>query len=55
MVILTSVYYAKLEPVKDSNTGKIVEPSVADLKDAERKLTSVYQGTNRVHPIDHNG
>jgi len=33
-------------------TGKIVERNVADLKDANRDLLNVYQGTNRVQPMD---
>jgi hypothetical protein len=52
MVIVTSVFCAKLEPVQDAATGKIVERNVADLKDANRDLLNVYQGTNRVQPMD---
>jgi hypothetical protein len=49
MLIITSIYCAKLEPVHDAATGKIMERNIADLKDAHRNLVSVYQGTNRMH------
>jgi hypothetical protein len=50
MLIVTSIYCAKLETVHDAATGKIMERSIADLKDADRNLLQVYQGTNRMHP-----
>jgi hypothetical protein len=52
MLIVTSIYCAKLEPVQDAATGKILERNIADLKEANRNLVSVYQGTNRLHPMD---
>ena len=52
MLIVTRIYCAEFEPAKEPDTGKAVEWSVADLKDGSRNLLSVYQGTNRVHPID---
>ncbi|WP_348262051.1 hypothetical protein P8935_19880 [Telmatobacter sp. DSM 110680] len=52
MVIVTSIYCAKLERVQDAFTHQQIEPSIADLKDAERDLMSVYQGTNRTQPMD---
>jgi len=52
MLIVTSIYCARLDPVHDAATGKIMERSIADLKDASRNLVSVHQGTNRMHPID---
>jgi hypothetical protein len=47
MLIVTSIYCAKLEPVQDAATGKAIERNIADLKDTHRDLVSVYQGTNR--------
>ena len=52
MVVVTSIYCAKLEPVHDAVTGKIVERSLADLKEADRTVMSVYQGMRQVPPID---
>jgi len=52
MLIVTSIYFSKLEPVHDAATGKAMERNIADLKDIHRNLVSVYQGTNRLHPID---
>jgi hypothetical protein len=52
MLIVTSIYCAKLERVQDALTGKHVERNIADLKDANRDLMSVYQGTNRPQPMD---
>ena len=52
MLIVTTIYCAESEPAKQTNAGKVTEMTLADLKDAERKLLSVYQGTNRVVPLD---
>ncbi len=52
MLIVTSIYCARLDPVHDAATGKIVERSIADLRDANRNLVSVHQGTNRAMPMD---
>lgn len=52
MIIVTTIYCAETEPAKQTNAGKATEMTVADLRDAERKLLSVYQGTNRVLPLD---
>lgn len=52
MLIVTSIYLSKLEPAYDAATGKALERNVSDLKDTHRNLVSVYQGTNRMHPID---
>ena len=52
MMIVTSIYCAKLERCQDALTGKAVERNIADLKDAARDLMNVYQGTNRVLPMD---
>ena len=52
MIIVTTIYCAEPEPATQPATGKVNELTLADLKDAERKLLSVYQGTNRVLPLD---
>ena len=52
MVIVTSIYCAKLERVQDAFTHKQAELNIADLKDAHRDLLSVYHGTNRTQPTD---
>ena len=51
MIIVTSIYCAKLERSQDAFTHKLIEPNIVDLKGANRDLMSVYQGTNR-QPID---
>jgi hypothetical protein len=50
MLIVTTIYYAEPERRLDPLTGKPVERKPADLKDASRKVVSVYQGTNKVMP-----
>ena len=52
MIIVTTIYCAESEPDHQPKTGKVLQMTVADLKDAERKLVNVYQGTNRVLPLD---
>ncbi len=52
MIIVTTIYCAESRPVQQPHTGEVIEMTVADLKDAERKLLSVYQGRNRVLPLD---
>jgi hypothetical protein len=52
MIIVTTIYCAELEPVHEPCTQKVVEKCVADLKNASRDLLSVYQGTNRMLPMD---
>jgi hypothetical protein len=51
MLIITSIYFSKLEPAYDA-AGKAMERNISDLKDTHRNLVSVFQGTNRLHPID---
>lgn len=48
MLIVTTVYYADLQPQRDTVTGKFIETKPSDLKVANRKVVTVYQGTNRV-------
>lgn len=50
MLILTTIYIAKSEPARNPTTGEIIEKKVYDLKDDDRKMVSVYQGTNRLLP-----
>jgi hypothetical protein len=52
MIIVTTIYCAELEPIHEPCTQKVVEKCVADLKNASRDLLSVYQGTNRMLPMD---
>jgi len=58
MLIVTSIYCAKLERAleraQDALTGKGSERNISNLKDANRDLISVYQGTNRATPMDRN-
>lgn len=52
MLILTAIYCAASEPAHQPGTNKATEKTLAGLKDGERKLVSMYQGTSRVHPVD---
>ena len=52
MIIVTSIYCAKLERVQDAFTHKPLELNIADLKDADRDLLTIFQGTNRTQPTD---
>jgi hypothetical protein len=52
MIIVTTIYCAESETTHQPGTKRAAEKTVADLKDAERKLLSMYQGTNRVLPLD---
>lgn len=52
MLILTTIYCAETEHVEQPRTEKVMEMTIDDLKEAERKLLGVYQGTNRVLPLD---
>ena len=51
MHIVTTIYYAE---VADSNRGARKNGKVegSDLKDAERQWLGLYEGKNRVEPID---
>jgi hypothetical protein len=52
MLILTTIYIAETE---DLTQGQAHEPAwqePSDLKDAVRQWVSIYEGKNRVLPID---
>lgn len=52
MLIITTIYIAE---VKDSTQGETHETAwqeATDLKDAARQWVSIYEGKNRVLPID---
>lgn len=51
MHIVTTIYYVE---VTDSNQGarKNGKPEVYDLKDTERQWWGLYEGKERVEPID---
>lgn len=52
MLIITTIYIAEAE---DPTRGEAYEPrwqEAADLKDASRQWLSIYEGKNRVLPID---
>lgn len=55
MLIITTIYCAKLEPAKAPTVEKSAQQNIADLKDAGRELLSIYQGKNRVLPLDFQG
>ena len=47
MVVISTIYFAHLEEARDPHTGKPIKREVSDLKDANKKVIVVYQGTNR--------
>jgi hypothetical protein len=52
MLIITTIYIAEAE---DPTQGEAREPAwqeAADLKEASRQWLSIYEGKNRVLPID---
>lgn len=52
MLIITTIYIAEAE---DSTQGEMCEPAwheAAELKEAKRQWVSIYEGKNRVLPID---
>ena len=49
MHIITTIYFAD---VRDLNDAKGSPLEVSDLKEADRQWLSIYEGKNRVEPID---
>lgn len=52
MLIVTTIYCADTTPSNETQSEKVHELTVADLKDVKRSLLSVYQGSSRVLPLD---
>jgi hypothetical protein len=52
MLVVTSIYFANLKPVREPATGRIVERKVSDLTEVEREIVSMHQGSNRVEPLE---
>ena len=46
MLVITTIYFTRLEPVRDPVTGKLVERNPSELEHADRKVVVVYQGTS---------
>ncbi len=53
MHIITTIYFAETATSSD-NVRTDKGPEVSDLKDLDRQWVSVYEGKNRVEPIDQN-
>lgn len=49
MLIVTTIYWAHVDPVREPGTGRTREANVSDLKTANRKVVIVFQGSN--HPL----
>ena len=49
MLIITTIYYAEIGPTRTSSTGavRITKEEESQLKNANRKVVTVYQGTSR--------
>jgi hypothetical protein len=49
MLIITTIYYAEVEPIRKPSTGtiRITEEEESQLRNANRKVVTVYQGTSR--------
>lgn len=53
MHIITTIYFA--DTTDSSESARIDRPlEVSDLKDSDRQWVSIYEGKNRVEPIDQN-
>ena len=53
MHIITTIFFAETKEPSDSkrNDGPF---QMSDLRDSERQWVSIYEGKNRVEPIDQN-
>jgi hypothetical protein len=53
MLIITTIYIAEAQdPTRGDEAHEPVWQEAADLKDASRQWLSIYEGKNRVLPID---
>jgi hypothetical protein len=52
MVIITTIYIAEAEDTTHGETHETAWQEASDLKDATRQWLSIYEGKNRVLPID---
>lgn len=52
MLIVTTIYCADLDSVKAAAAEKPAGQNVAAVKELSRELVSIYQGKNRVQPMD---
>lgn len=52
MNIITTIYLAELEPVEEHSVEEPTEVGARVVDDAGRKWISIYQGKNRVLPLD---
>lgn len=50
MLVISTIYFAKSEPVREPATGRIIERQVSDLTEVEREIVSLHQGSTRVAP-----
>jgi hypothetical protein len=48
MLVVTTIYFAKLETAREPATGKVIERQVSDLADAKREIVTVHQGSRVV-------
>jgi len=54
MHIITSIYFAEIrDSIKDARKEGLRDATdLADLEDTDRQWVSLYEGKNRVEPID---
>lgn len=52
MLIVTTVYCMELQPAERCPADRPVEECLPDPRDSDRELFSIYQGKNRMLPID---
>jgi hypothetical protein len=52
MLIITTIYIAEAEDPTQGEAHESAWQEAADLKDATRQWLSIYEGKNRVLPID---
>jgi len=50
MVVVTSIYFAKWDTVREPATGRIIQRDLSALKDVEREIVCLHQSSSRVGP-----
>jgi len=52
MLIISTIYFANLEAIRDPLTDKVITNEISDLESADRKLVVVYAGSIRDQKSD---
>ena len=52
MLIISTIYFANLEAIRDPLTDRVITNEISDLESADRKLVVVYAGSIRDQKSD---